>query len=83
MPAPVAVVPQQAVVVQSTHALEAGLGRVNSITPMSSGTCIAVRMGSGGPTQYLDTPGGTTVLLGQRVKVMGDGHLSYPVPERC
>jgi hypothetical protein len=81
-PGMVAVVPQQAVVVQTTPALQPGLGRVDSLTPLSNGTRIAVRMESGGRLQYLDTPGGTMVALGQRVEVTGDGHLSYPVPDR-
>ncbi len=80
-PGVVAVVPQpQQVVVQP--ALRTGYARVDSITPAGNGTRIGVRMEQGGTLQYLDTPGGTYVALGQRVEVTNDGHLSYPIPDR-
>ena len=81
-PGTVAVVPQQAVVIAAPSALRPGYGRVDSITPMSNGSRIAVRMENGQQVQYLDTPGGTMVALGQRVEITSDGHMSYPVPER-
>jgi hypothetical protein len=82
-PAPGTVyVPQQAVVVAAPPVLRPGFGRVDSITPMSNGTRIAVRMEYGQQVQYLDTPGGTMAALGQRVEVTADGHMSYPVPDR-
>jgi hypothetical protein len=81
-PGTVAVMPQQAVVIAAPSVLRPGYGRVDSVTPMSSGSRIAVRMENGQQLQYLDAPGGTMVALGQRVEITSDGHMSYPIPER-
>jgi len=75
-----AVVPQQAV-----PAVRAGIGRVDSITPLADAygaqlaqSRLGLRM-QDGTAQFVDARA-TNIAVGDRVEITRDSHIRYPVP---